>query len=30
MNHTAGLHDDWEEDDNFFYTNNSDSAFLQR
>ena|SRR5450432_153179 len=28
MNHTAGLRDDWDEDDNFFYTNKSDSAFL--
>jgi CubicO group peptidase (beta-lactamase class C family) len=28
MNHTAGLRDDWEEDDNFFYTNKSDSAFF--
>ena len=28
MNHTAGLRDDWEEDDNYFYTNNSDSAFF--
>ena len=28
MNHTAGLRDDWDEDDNFFYTNNSDSAFF--
>jgi len=28
MNHTAGLRDDWEENDNFFYTHNSDSAFF--
>ncbi len=29
MNHTAGLWDDWEnEDDNFFYTKTTDSAFL--
>jgi D-alanyl-D-alanine carboxypeptidase len=29
MNHTAGLVDDWDDrDDNFFYTNNSDSAFF--
>ncbi len=28
MNHTAGLRDDWDEDDNFFYTNKSDSAFF--
>jgi CubicO group peptidase (beta-lactamase class C family) len=28
MNHTAGLRDDWEEDDNFFYTHKSDSAFF--
>ena len=29
MNHTAGLRDDWDEDDDFFYTNNSDSAFFE-
>jgi len=28
MNHTAGLRDDWDEDDYFFYTRNSDSAFF--
>ena len=28
MNHTAGLRDDWDENDNFFYTHNSDSAFF--
>jgi D-alanyl-D-alanine carboxypeptidase len=28
MNHTAGLRDDWDEGDNFFYTNNSDSALF--
>jgi CubicO group peptidase (beta-lactamase class C family) len=28
MNHTAGLRDDWDEGDNFFYTNKNDSAFL--
>ncbi len=29
MNHTAGLWDDWDnEDDNFFYTKDRDSAFL--
>ena len=29
MNHTAGLWNDWEnEDDNFFYTKTTDSAFL--
>ena len=28
MNHTAGLRDDWDEDDNFFYTHKSDSAFF--
>jgi CubicO group peptidase (beta-lactamase class C family) len=28
MNHTAGVRDDWDEGDNFFYTNNSDSAWF--
>ncbi len=28
MNHTAGLRDDWDEDDDFFFTHNSDSAFF--
>ena len=28
MNHTAGVRDDWDEDDNFFYTNKSDSSFF--
>lgn len=28
MNHTAGLRDDWEEDDNYFFTNKTDSAFF--
>jgi D-alanyl-D-alanine carboxypeptidase len=28
MNHTAGLRDDWDENDNFFYTHNNDSAFF--
>jgi CubicO group peptidase (beta-lactamase class C family) len=28
MNHTAGLRDDWDEDDIFFYTKNSDSAMF--
>ena len=28
MNHTSGLRDDWDEDDIFFNTNNSDSAFF--
>ncbi|HEY4936115.1 MAG TPA: serine hydrolase domain-containing protein [Puia sp.] len=29
MNHTAGLRDDWDnEDDNFFYTKNTDSALF--
>jgi D-alanyl-D-alanine carboxypeptidase len=28
MNHTAGLHDDWENDDIYFYTKNTDSALF--
>lgn len=28
MNHTAGLRDDWDENDDFFYTHKSDSAFF--
>ena len=28
MNHTAGLRDDWDEGDNFFFTHNSDSALF--
>jgi CubicO group peptidase (beta-lactamase class C family) len=28
MNHTSGLRDDWDENDNFFQSNNSDSAML--
>jgi D-alanyl-D-alanine carboxypeptidase len=28
MNHTAGLRDDWDEGDDFFYTKNSDSALF--
>ncbi len=28
MNHTSGLRDDWDEDDIFFKTNTSDSAFF--
>ncbi|HCL82448.1 MAG TPA: serine hydrolase, partial [Chitinophagaceae bacterium] len=28
MNHTSGLRDDWAEDDNFFFINNTDSALF--
>jgi CubicO group peptidase (beta-lactamase class C family) len=28
MNHTSGLRDDWDEDNDFFYTNKTDSAFF--
>jgi D-alanyl-D-alanine carboxypeptidase len=28
MNHTAGLRDDWDENDNFFYTKNTDTLLL--
>jgi D-alanyl-D-alanine carboxypeptidase len=28
MNHTAGLRDDWDEENDFFYTNKTDSAFF--
>jgi CubicO group peptidase (beta-lactamase class C family) len=29
LNHTAGLRDDWDEDDDFFLTRNSNGAFLR-
>lgn len=29
MNHTSGLRDDWDEDDAFFLTNNTDEQFLR-
>jgi CubicO group peptidase (beta-lactamase class C family) len=28
MNHTSGLRDDWDEDDNFFYSKNTDTLLL--